>query len=174
VVSRASAAALFRVSAQVAPVGLAASAAKAAVAVGGAAPLGGVGLLLARLLGCGKAQMAVLSLALRTAPIAWQTTALVSARHQQKALSRTLAESQSDLRDRQLQYDELARRLAAAGKSLDQVRFAVEHREALAKSIPAADDPALYRWSEASAYVRLPKSFLKKLQLYDPALDQWP
>ena len=44
-------------------------------------------------------------------------------------------------------------------------------QKALSASVPAADDPNLYRWSEASDYVRLPKSLFTRIQIYDPAMD---
>jgi hypothetical protein len=44
-------------------------------------------------------------------------------------------------------------------------------RKALASAVPSGDDPNLYRWSEASEYVRLPKSLFTRIQLYDPSMD---
>src|SRR5205823_6974555 len=74
----------------------------------------------------------------------------------------------------QAERERLERSLRFVDDSFAQLEAEHARRKKLASSVPPADDSRLYRWSETSEYVRLPKSLFRQIQLYDPMDSREP
>src|SRR5947208_2038952 len=156
---------------QAAPVGLASAAAQTALQGASAASLTGLGFLAAKLMGLTKTQTAALCLVVSAAPIAYEWNAVSHAAKGKQNRQIELTELRQTLAGYQAERERLEQSLRFGDDSFAQLEAEHARRKQLAGSVPAADDSRLYRWSETSEYVRLPKSLFRQIQLYDPAMD---
>lgn len=155
------AAAALRGGMQAAPSGLLTAATQAAVMQSAGASLFGLGLLLAKLMALTKTQTAALCVLIAAGPALWQWHALESARSRQEKFRETSRIAETELI--QLRRDEgrLARRLTAEQEKSARLRSALARRQSASPS----DSSALYRWSEESDLVRVPKRLLATVNL---------
>src|SRR5438132_5033766 len=156
---------------QAAPVGLASAAAQTALQGASAASLTGLGLLAAKLMGLTKTQTAALCLVVSAAPIAYEWNAVSHAAKGKQNRQIELTELRQTLAGYQAEQERLERQLRLVDDSIAQLEDEHTRQKRLASSIPKDDDPRLYRWSETSEYVRLPKSLFRRVRLYDPSMD---
>jgi len=156
---------------QTAPAALASVAAQTALQSARAASIGGLGLLIAKFMGLTKTQTAALCLLVSAPPIAYEWNALTEARTERQNWRVQLNGLRQTLAERQGEQEQIQRRLRVANNTLAFLESEQSRPRALSTSVPAGDDPNLYRWSEASDYVRLPKTLFTRIQIYDPAMD---
>ncbi len=149
--------------AAVAPTGLAAAAAQAALAKSSIATVPLLGGMLARMLGMNRWQVAVTSAALILLPALWQAAQLHSANQEQKRMELLLASLESHRDQTSQEMAEISRQLQA-----------LTNRVALAEATAAGAanglatswtnlDPQLFHWDEKAEYVRVPKEQLRYL-----------
>ena len=155
---------------QTAPAALASVAAQTALQSARAVSIGGLGLLIAKFMGLTKTQTAALCLLVSAPPIAYEWNALTEARSERQNWQVQLNGLQQTLAERPGEQEQIRRRLRVASDTRMHLESEQTRRKALAASIPAGNDPDLYRWSEASEYVRLPKSLFAGIQLYDATM----
>ncbi|HWI56977.1 MAG TPA: hypothetical protein VNZ22_07110, partial [Bacillota bacterium] len=98
-------------------------------------------------------------------PAAWQWHVLDQARAQQQAFRHTLRTAAADLAQLQTEIGQEQRRLEAAREATARLQSALSRRRAESARIAAGADAALYRWSEESEYVRVPKAVLSQIAL---------
>ena len=156
---------------QAAPVGLASAAAQTALQGASAASLTGLGLLAAKLIGLTKTQTVALCLVVSAGPIAYEWNAISQAVKGKQDRQIELTELRQTLAGYHAEQERLQRSLRFVDDSFAQLEAEQARRKKLAGSVPPGDDPRLYRWSETSEYVRLPKSLFSQIRLYDPAMD---
>jgi RNA polymerase sigma factor (sigma-70 family) len=156
---------------QTAPAALASVAAQTALQSARAASSGGLGWLIAKFMGLTKTQTASLCLLVGAMPVAYECTALSEAKSEQQNWQVRLDGLRQSLAERQGEQEQIQRRLRVANNTLAFLESEQSRTRALNTSVPAGDDPNLYRWSDASEYVRLPKTFFTRIQIYDPAMD---
>jgi RNA polymerase sigma factor (sigma-70 family) len=156
---------------QAAPAGLASAAAQTGLQSAGALSLTGLGLLAAKVMGLTKTQTAALCLLVSAGPLAYEWNAVRHAANEAQKRGIELTELHQTLAGYQTEQERLERVLRFINDSIAQLEVEHARRKMLASSIPKDTDPRLYRWSEASEYVRLPKSLFTWIQLYDPSMD---
>lgn len=147
------------------------------LAVGQAAPPAALGLvsLLARV-GCwSKVQTAAVCLVVAAAPVAWQWQECRSAQANLVELRSRADSAQAELSDVQVRIErfdteagrvELA--MTADQTAAQSLAEAVRKFEAWKSRLQAQLTGADYRWPEDSPFVRVPKSVLPKLNVYQP------
>ncbi len=158
----AAAVAALRGAVQAAPSGLLAVVSQTAVAQAAGASLAGVSTLLARLMSLTKTQTAAVCLLLSVGPIALEWHALSAVHAEREFWRRQITTARAELPALEAKQKQTKRRLDAARAAAAQLQQALDRRHALAA---AGTDEALYRWSEDSDYVRVPKSLLGKIAL---------
>jgi len=156
---------------QAAPAGLASVAAQTALQSAGAMSLTGLGLWFAKFVGLTKTQTAALCLLASATPIVYEWNALSHAAAGREQRRVELTELRQALAGYQAERARLERELRFVDDSILQLGVEQARRTKLASSVPPDNDPRLYRWSETSAYVRLPKSLFSQIKLYDPAME---
>src|SRR5439155_420908 len=155
---------------QTAPAALASVAAQTALQSARAVSIGGLGLLIAKFMGLTKTQTAALCLLVSAIPVAYEWNALSEVSAEQQNWQVQLNGLRQTLAERPGEQEQIRRRLRVASDTRMHLESEQTRRKALAASIPAGNDPDLYRWSEASEYVRLPKSLFAGIQLYDATM----
>jgi hypothetical protein len=144
-------------SVQSAPVNLATSITRAALAAGSSAPITVIGLLIARFLGLGRLQASMVALTICALPVA----------HQWHCTRTELAQEQK-LRAKLFGLEEEKSQLE---HMVTQAEGRLRNTEARAAGPPrttATDEVAkLYFWDEDSDYVRLPKGMIPRLTFGD-------
>lgn len=163
----------LRASLPAAPGGLASGVVQAALVAGGGVPITGLGLLLLKFMALTKTQTAVVCLVLAAGPLAWQANHILTAQREAAGLEARRQTVAARLASQREEEADVGQKLKGLGQSLETIRALAARRQSLAKSSPKDDDPALYRWSDDSPYVRLPKAMFERLQLYDAAMDYW-
>ena len=156
---------------QTAPAALASVTAQTALQSAKAVSIGGLGLLIAKFMGLTKTQTAALCLLVSAPPIAYEWNALTEARTERQNWQVQLNGLRQTLAERQGEQERIQRRLRVANNTLAFLESEQSRPRALSASVPASNDPNLYHWSEASDYVRLPKTLFTRIQIYDPAMD---
>ncbi len=137
------------------------------------ASLVGVGALLTKLMSFIKAHTAAVCLALAAVPALWQWQALATARNQQQDWRSSIAAVETRLAQFEAENQQVQRRLNTARDVASRLQAALYRRQSgLANPYVAATDSDLYRWSEQSEYVRVPKAVLAKIALV--AVPQTP
>lgn len=151
-------------SVQSAPVNLAASITRAALAAGSSAPVTVLGLLLARFLGLGRLQASMVALTICAVPVA----------HQWHCARTELAQEQK-LRAKLFGLEEARSQLEHRVTQLEGRLRNTEARAAASKSATMEGEGAeLYFWDENSDYVRLPKSMIPRLRFGDTGESPFP
>jgi RNA polymerase sigma factor (sigma-70 family) len=149
-------------SAQAAPAYLAASAANAALAGAGA---GALGLLFGKFMALSQAPAVAACVAIISAPLLLQTQRLLEERSALRLAERAVAVEN----ERDAGLTEVIRRLQSdiAKLQTERAGFLAQIEQAQSVTKPTANLPAskLYRWSDASDYVRLPKNILEAVRL---------
>jgi RNA polymerase sigma factor (sigma-70 family) len=150
-------------SAQAAPLYLAASAAQGALAATGTATA--IGLAFGKFMALTKTQVATACLLAVGTPLLMEAQQLQAAREEARAAQATLAFQQNKIAG----YSETVRTLQNELSKLELQRNAItaQIQEVRNGARPAAapSRAALYRWSDNSAYVRLPKELLDGVRL---------
>ena len=154
-----------------APAGLASVSTQTALQSAGAMSLTGLGLVAAKIMDITKAQVVALCLLVSAGPIAYQWNAVNHAANEKLLRQIELTELRQTLAGYQAEQERLERQLRLLNDSIAQREAEYARQNRLASSIPKDNDPRLYRWSETSEYVRLPKSLFRQVQLYDPSMD---
>lgn len=165
-------AAALRVAVQAAPAGVASLATKTALSAGSAASTAGIGLLLGKFLALTKTQTVVVCLLLAAGPTALEWNARARAGTEQKALRARLIEAQNQLAARQQNLEQTKRLLAGLQAQSTEIRNEITRSSAQLSTLRATGDAGLYRWSENSDYVRVPKALVNQLTISD--VPAWP
>jgi len=150
-------------SAHAAPAGLAASVSQAALSATGSAT--GLGVAFGKFMALTKMQIAALCVVAIGTPLLLQTQQLQAARLEQFAAQQSLAFAETKAARRVEEIRTLRRNF-----DILQLDRAVALREARSGSAPekvetTSTTAKLYRWSNDSAYIRLPKSILDRIRL---------
>lgn len=172
VAGAAAAATALRVAGHTAPAGLAGGVATAALTAGPGSAIG-LTLLLAKFLMLRKIEIGLVCLALGTAPLVWQANSIIHSKREQRILRNRLEQLQGVLLTDQQEQAQLQRQLQAAESSVQRLREQLQRGKLLAKSLPDGKDALVYRWSDASDYVRLPKALFQRINLPDPEIGQF-
>jgi RNA polymerase sigma factor (sigma-70 family) len=161
---------LFAEAGSSAPAAFAAIVARAALQKSAAASLTGLGWLATRILIMTKTQTLWLCVIVGAMPIASQWHATNSERARQRELSNQLAASERDLATMSDDEKRLQRRLDSARDRNSRLEDSITRRRGDATNrLAAANEAALYRWSDDSEFVRVPKSLLNKVVLAEEA-----
>jgi RNA polymerase sigma factor (sigma-70 family) len=150
-------------STQAAPASLAASVAQGAVASGGSATA--IGIAFGKFMALSKTQLAAACIVAIGAPLLLQTQHLNRIRLEQQQLTATIAFHEN----RSTNYAESIRRLNSNRSVLEFDRQAVlngaKQKNAFALAQNTENTAKLYKWSDSSPYIRLPKSLLDAVRL---------
>ena len=159
---------VLRAAAQMAPAGLAATAARAALSAGAVAKTGGLTMLLGKLMALTKTQTAALSLLVAAGPVISQWHAARAQGAERRRLTSELTALRQEINRRE-------RSLARVGR---QLRYSQADVAALAAGGPAGTEDAgrgpgetQYLWDEQSGYVRVPKRLLSQLILSEAGMQ---
>lgn len=149
--------------AQAAPVYLATSAAQAALATAGTA--GAIGLAFGKFMALAKTQVATACVLAIGTSLVFEAQQLQAVRQEAREVQATLAYQQNKIAG----YSETVRTLQSELSRLEIERNAIavgiQEMQSGAKRVSAPSRAALYRWSDASPYVRLPKELLDGVRL---------
>lgn len=150
-------------SAQAAPVYLATSAAQGAVATTGAATA--VGLAFGKFMALTKTQVAAACVLAIVTPLLLETPQFHAVRQEAIDLQASLAFHEK----RTARYSEMVRLLETETAKLALERkvilAGIKDKQSGSRPAPNLSRANLYRWSEASAYIRLPKDLLESVRL---------
>lgn len=146
-----------------APLYLAASAAQAALASAGTA--GAIGLVFGKFMALTKTQMATVCLLAVGAPLLMEAQQLHSAQEEARAVEAALTFQQHKIAG----YSETVRALQSELSKIEiernAIEVAIQQVQTGTRPVTPPSRAALYRWSDASAYVRLPKELLDGVRL---------
>lgn len=173
VAGSAAAATALRAAGYTAPAGLATVVATAALTTGPGGSAIGITLLLAKFLMLRKIEIGLVCLTLGTVPLVWQANSIIHSKGEQRSLRNRLEQLQGTLLTDQQEHEQLQRQLQATDASVRRLREQLQRGKLLAKSLPDGKDASLYRWSDASDYVRLPKALFQRINLPDPQIGQF-
>jgi RNA polymerase sigma factor (sigma-70 family) len=130
----------------------------------------GAGLLLARFLSFNKPRAVLCSALLLLPPLAWEGNKIGSDRARKIELTNRLNALLSEKSVAEKELASISDQLARGNRAAEELRTEQQHRTALTKTVPSGTNPLLFRWSEESSFVRLPKQMFNRIQLYDPAM----
>ncbi|HYG34433.1 MAG TPA: sigma-70 family RNA polymerase sigma factor, partial [Clostridia bacterium] len=162
------AAAALEAAAVPAPAGLAAQAARAALAQASVGPLHWLADCLAKLLCPNKAQTAVVCTALLLGPGLWQGARWLSVIEEQRRLEALLATLQTQRDSVARERTQIEQQLRRTSNRLAQLRSMSEYTTQLTE---ANLDPRLFRWDESADYVRVSKTVMRWLTFRNPDND---
>jgi RNA polymerase sigma factor (sigma-70 family) len=153
------------------PQNLSAQIVSAALHTGAVVAPSSAGLLLARLLSWNTPRAILCSAFLFLPPLVWEGTRIQSERARNIEVANCLNLLLSELSAAEKELASVTDQMAGANRSAGQLKAEQQHRAVLANTIPGGTNPLLFRWSEASSYVRLPKQLFNHIQLYDSEMD---
>ena len=153
---------------QAVPIGLIGTAVAAGLSVTGTASLTGTALLAAKFMSLTKTQTITASLLLGAAPVAYKWNLTTKTRAAMVQMERNVSSKAATLAELEARRAALGRDVISGDSDVAQAIAETRRLAALPREVlPPEED--LYRWSEESEYVRIPKHILNNLRLTSPA-----